>query len=352
MNGSKYIFFLVIFLLGFLSCKTATESIPQSAESITQLVIPRVDEMPNMPAPYMMKDWKKTALEFDKYVYNFDEKGPFMPMIWMDTMKRNFPQNTYGLYTALGDVREDGKLKKYRVVTIQFSIDLFEGPMFQKERFYRIRKMLDNSIRGIKFEGDVFKTAMTKMLSLTKDKGFTNILEFIDLLDLLSKTQSITYLASEGFTPATLKWESKRIQQAYNYIIKNFSETKFKLNDVAALINMSESAFSHFFRKYTNKSFTEFLTDVRIGHTCKLLLSTDETISQIAYRSGFNNIANFNRLFKKNKNCTPLEYRQRHKEKTIYDWQEEINMWQFLPPNSKNLDMVGPAINTTKVTHI
>jgi len=193
---------------------------------------------------------------------------------------------------------------------------------------------------------------MTKMLSLTKDKGFTNILEFIDLLDLLSKTQSITYLASEGFTPATLKWESKRIQQAYNYIIKNFSETKFKLNDVATLINMSESAFSHFFRKYTNKSFTEFLTDVRIGHTCKLLLSTDETISQIAYRSGFNNIANFNRLFKKNKNCTPLEYRQRHKEKTIYDWQEEINMWQFLPPNSKNLDMVGPAINTTKVTHI
>ncbi|MBK8602361.1 MAG: helix-turn-helix domain-containing protein [Saprospiraceae bacterium] len=196
-----------------------------------------------------------------------------------------------------GDEYEDGKLKKYRVVTIQFSIDLFEGPMFQKERFYRIRKMLDNSIRGIKFEGDVFKTAMTKMLSLTKDKGFTNILEFIDLLDLLSKTQSITYLASEGFTPATLKWESKRIQQAYNYIIKNFSETKFKLNDVAALINMSESAFSHFFRKYTNKSFTEFLTDVRIGHTCKLLLSTDETISQIAYRSGFNNIANFNRLF-------------------------------------------------------
>ena len=251
-----------------------------------------------------------------------------------------------------GEESEDGKLKKYRVVTIQFSIDLFEGPMFQKERFYRIRKMLDNSIRGIKFEGDVFKTAMTKMLSLTKDKGFTNILEFIDLLDLLSKTQSITYLASEGFTPATLKWESKRIQQAYNYIIKNFSETKFKLNDVAALINMSESAFSHFFRKYTNKSFTEFLTDVRIGHTCKLLLSTDETISQIAYRSGFNNIANFNRLFKKNKNCTPLEYRQRHKEKTIYDWQEEINMWQFLPPNSKNLDMVGPAINTTKVTHI
>ncbi|MBK8355176.1 MAG: helix-turn-helix domain-containing protein [Saprospiraceae bacterium] len=251
-----------------------------------------------------------------------------------------------------GDEYEDGKLKKYRVVTIQFSIDLFEGPMFQKERFYRIRKMLDNSIRGIKFEGDVFKSAMTKMLSLTKDKGFTNILEFIDLLDLLSKTQSITYLASEGFTPATLKWESKRIQQAYNYIIKNFSETKFKLNDVAALINMSESAFSHFFRKYTNKSFTEFLTDVRIGHTCKLLLSTDETISQIAYRSGFNNIANFNRLFKKNKNCTPLEYRQRHKEKTIYDWQEEINMWQFLPPNSKNLDMVGPAINTTKVTHI
>ena len=251
-----------------------------------------------------------------------------------------------------GEEYEEGKLKKYRVVTIQFSLDLFEGPMFQKERFYRIRKMLDNSIRGIKFEGNVFKSAMTKMLSLTKDKGFINILEFIELLDLLSKSTNINYLASEGFTPATLKWESKRIQQAYNYIIKNFAETKFKLNDVASLINMSESAFSHFFRKYTNKSFTEFLTDVRIGHTCKLLLSTDETISQIAYRSGFNNIANFNRLFKKNKQCTPLEYRQRHKEKTKYEWQQEINMWQFLSPKNKALDMVGPAMNTTKVTHI
>lgn len=251
-----------------------------------------------------------------------------------------------------GEEYEGDKLKKYRVITIQFSLDLFEGPMFQKQRFYRIKAMLDNSIRGIRFEGDVFKEAMKKIINLTRERGFANVLEFFELLDLLAGSTQIRYLASEGFTPATLRWESKRIQQAYNYIINNFAETKFKLNDVAALINMSESAFSHFFRKYTNKSFTEFLTDVRIGHTCKLLLSTDETISQIAYKSGFNNIANFNRLFKKNKGCTPIEYRQQHREKTKYEWQEEINMWQFLPPNSKNLDMVGPAINTTKVTHI
>lgn len=68
-------------------------------------MIPRVDKMPFHPKPYKYRDWKQTALDFDAYVFDFNQKGPFLPLIWLDGMKRNFPDTTFGIYTALGDIR-------------------------------------------------------------------------------------------------------------------------------------------------------------------------------------------------------------------------------------------------------
>lgn len=243
--------------------------------------------------------------------------------------------------------------RPYRVITIQFAMDLFDGRLFRKERFYKIRKLLHDAGRGIRFHGKTFEAAMQRMIGLTEDKGFASILDFMQLLDLLSESTETTFLASEGFTPQALQSDSTRIQTVYTYILKNFTDHSVKLGDVAALVNMSPSAFSHFFQKYTNKSFTQFLLDVRIGHACKLLLATDETIGQICYRSGFNNLANFNRLFKKNRSCTPLEYRRRHKEKSEFDWTRQITPWQFLPPQSAQPNgVVRPVRYATKLIHL
>ncbi|HMG14651.1 MAG TPA: AraC family transcriptional regulator [Saprospiraceae bacterium] len=250
----------------------------------------------------------------------------------------------------------DVKLEKegipYRVITIQFAIDLFDVHLFQKESFYKIRKLLQSSSRGIRFHGETFNEAKNMMIELTKNKGFTNIIEFLKLLDLLSQSTETEYLTSEGFMPQTLKSESNRIQVLYSYILKNFSKHDLKIVDAAAIINMSISAFSHFFQKHTTKSFTQFLLDIRISHSCKLLISTDDTISQISYRSGFNNLANFNRLFRKYRFCTPVEYRRRHKEKYEFDWLKQITPKQFVPSNSKGSDLAKPLKYATKLTHL
>ena len=76
-----------------------------SGNPVTQRMIPRVDKMPFHPKPYKYRDWKQTALDFDAYVFDFNQKGPFLPLIWLDGMKRNFPDTTFGIYTALGDIR-------------------------------------------------------------------------------------------------------------------------------------------------------------------------------------------------------------------------------------------------------
>ncbi len=95
--------FLFFFLLLF-ACKTPANFTPNAAP-VAQRPIPRVEKMPNLPKPYAFKDWKKTAQDFDQYVFDFSQKGPFLPLIWWDKTGRNFPETTFGIYTALGDVR-------------------------------------------------------------------------------------------------------------------------------------------------------------------------------------------------------------------------------------------------------
>lgn len=240
----------------------------------------------------------------------------------------------------------------YRVVTIQFAMDLFSGPMFQKERFLKIRKLLSDSSRGIRFHGKTFEAAMNIMLNLTEDQGFSNIIDFLHLLDLLSQSSEQTFLASEGFSPQAPRSDNNRIQLAYGYILKHFTDSELKIGDVAAQVNMSDSAFSHFFQKCAFRSFTQFLIDVRIGHACKLLLHTDETVNQISFKSGFNNLANFNRLFKKYRSCTPMEYRRRYLEKNEFDWTKQVTPWQFLPGKAQTREAIKPATYSTRLVHV
>jgi len=75
-------------------------------ERVEQVTIDRIALMPDQPAPYKMTDWYEKAHHFDQYVFNLDLKGAFLPFIWIDSAQRNFPQNTFGMYTVIGDVRQ------------------------------------------------------------------------------------------------------------------------------------------------------------------------------------------------------------------------------------------------------
>ena len=251
-----------------------------------------------------------------------------------------------------GDVQLQNSGQPYRVITIQFAMGLINGQFFQKEQFHKIRKLMQDSSEGIKFYGKTLKEAMVLMVKLTEDKGFTNVIEFFQLLDLLSQSTETTYLSSEGFSSKVLSTHSSRIQMAYSYIMKNFAKIDLRIGDVAAQVNMSDSAFSHFFQKYAFRSFTQFLMDIRIGHACKSLLDTDETVGQICYESGFNNLANFNRLFKKYRTCTPVEFRRRYIEKNNFDWTNQVTPWQFLPPKNQIQMSVKPPSYATRLVHV
>jgi AraC-like DNA-binding protein len=223
------------------------------------------------------------------------------------------------------------KKNNAHVITIQFSKDIFNQALFLKEDFFYIKKLLKDSQRGLKFTGETFEIIAAKIKNLVSVKGFHALLEFLEILHLLSISRDKEYLAGEEFISIHEYEKGDRVNKMYNYILSNFTDRKLRITSLAHEANMSTSAFGHFFKKCTNKRFTQFVVDLRLGHASKLLIDSNLSISEIAFISGFNNIANFNRLFKKNKFVTPKQYRNDLIKTNSFNWKNQITTNQFMP---------------------
>ena len=103
-------------------------------------------------------------------------------------------------------------------------------------------------------------------------------------------------------------YNSERIEKVYRFIQHNYQRT-IRVDEVAELVNMTVISLSRLIKQRTGKSFMEFLIEVRLGAATRRLIETNDSISEICYDCGFNNLSNFNRIFKKYQNCTPSEFR-------------------------------------------
>lgn len=201
-------------------------------------------------------------------------------------------------------------LQRTHVITLQFSDSFSENELIGKRLFAPIKKMLERSTQGIDFSPETRQRIADKLIALTKSQGFNTFLDFCSILYDLAISPQQRLLASTSYNTDTVIRESKsrRIKLACEYIEQNYMNS-ISLSDVAKLTNMSDSAFSHFFKKRTSRSFINFLNEIRIGHANKLLSETSHNISEICYMCGFSNISNFNRIFKKSAGISPSEYR-------------------------------------------
>ena len=141
-------------------------------------------------------------------------------------------------------------------------------------------------------------------------KDFNGILGFLRVLQILADSDEYTLLTNPEYSNTLKESDTERMNKVHAYVMKNFRE-KITLEEVAALANMTPSSFSRYFKTHANKTFSEFLTGIRIGYSCKLLVEKKMSITQACYDSGFNTVSNFNRQFKTYTQNTPLEYRKR-----------------------------------------
>ena len=195
-------------------------------------------------------------------------------------------------------------------VVVQFS-EAFIAPLLRYPECDRIRQLLARSAQGLVFPpkgADDLREAVERLPGLKAVNRITGLLEVVDALS--DPGAGGRPLASPYFQPAIGKRTEGRIAKVFQYIHRHSSET-ISLAEMAALINLSESAFCKFFKRTTGRTFSDYLTDIRIGHACHLLSESDDTISAIAWRSGFDSLTYFNRVFLRKKGVRPRDYRRR-----------------------------------------
>ena len=253
------------------------------------------------------------------------------PLHYHEEFELNFIKNAKGVKRIIGDHVEEindfelvligpnlqhawftHKCKSQEIteVTIQFHKDLFDDKFLRRNQLSFIRTMLDNSLRGILFSYETASLLASRIMRLSKKDGFESVFELMSILHELSISRHSRILSNSTFNNMEhFSYNSRRVERVIEYLNENF-HNHISLTEVAKLTNMAESAFSRFFKTRTGMTFIDSLTEIRLGHASRMLIDTTQSISEIAYECGFNNISNFNRIFKKKKGCTPKEFKK------------------------------------------
>ncbi len=262
-------------------------------------------------------------LVFDRVKDDFD-----FPLHFHPEYELNFISNGKGVRRIVGDSMEeidDIELvlvgpnlvhgwelhhcnnKEIHEITIQFHDDLFGSKMLSRRIFKPIKDMFDRSNYGIVFSKKVSLELNERIKAISKIDSIDYFMELISILQDLANSRNQRILST--FSSQNRLFEnSDKLKRVYEYIQENFSH-KITLSEISEIINVSPVSFNRFIKKRTGKTFIEYTNDTRISYATRWLIETDLSISEIAFKCGFNNIANFNRVFKKVKDCTPSEFR-------------------------------------------
>jgi len=196
------------------------------------------------------------------------------------------------------------------MVSIFFSKNSYGENFFNLPEFEHFQYFFNNAILGYQVNSNKkdISQQLSKIQKLNKFEQFKSFLEVMNLIAIADKRKLSSLINLKKYAGD----EGKRMSDIFQYSMENFHK-EVSLHDVANIANMTPNAFCRYFKQRTNKTFVNFLIDIRIGNACKLLAkNNDLSVTEISYKSGFNNLANFNRKFKAMKGITPSEFRKKH----------------------------------------
>jgi AraC-like DNA-binding protein len=217
--------------------------------------------------------------------------GPNLPHLWRSDKVYFDPEFT----------------QKSHGIVVYFSENFLGNEFFEKSEMLNIKKLFEHSKRGMAIHGQMKEATVMALIKMTEQKGFDRILTLLTLLHDLSNGNEWERICSNSYENSYKFSETERMQKVHEFVLKNFKE-EISLTEVAEIVNMSTSAFCRYFKKRSNKTFLDFVNEIRIGNACKLLPEDDCTIAGVAYECGFNSISHFNSQFKKIVGYSPGKY--------------------------------------------
>ena len=274
------------------------------------------------------------------YVADRHKKEFDYPIHIHDVLELNFVANAAGARRVVGDSSEvidnldlvlitspdlehmweqyECKSEDIHEVTVQFRL-YFERPTspFRYNSHKSVYRMLVRAKRGLAFPPQAIMLVYHRLVRLSSiEEGFLAVQELFSILYELSKFDNARELATSSFAKVEVESESKRILKVKNYIDEHYKDD-MSLEQLADLVGMTPTAFSRYFKQRTSKNISEYIVDIRLGHAARMLIDTADSVSTICWRTGFNTLSNFNRLFRKRKGCNPTEFREKYQKTNV-----------------------------------
>lgn len=255
------------------------------------------------------------------YELNFVEHAPGVRRIVGDSSEEIGDYDLVLITSPdLEHVWEQGKCNSLNIreVTIQFDLDMSETGLFGRNPFNSMKKMMGEARKGLCFPLSAIMRVYRLIDSLsTIQDEFYAVMQFLTILYELSKCDGARTLATSSYAKVSDESDSRRVLKVKNFIAKNYMD-EIRLSTLSDMAGMSPSAFSRFFKLHTGRNLSEYIIDIRLGCATRLLVDTAQSIAEISFNCGFNNLSNFNRIFKKKKGCSPTEFRDNyHKTRII-----------------------------------
>ncbi|MDQ1297084.1 MAG: AraC family transcriptional regulator [Bacteroidota bacterium] len=206
---------------------------------------------------------------------------------------------------------DPGNEQGIKALIIQFKKEIFDENFINLHEMRAIKELIGKSQRGIQFMGKYRKILGDQIMKIFRLKGVKRITELIILLDMMAKAREYKYHSSIGYSRIISSYDFFRFNTVHEYIIRNFTQP-ITLQEISEKANICPTAFCRYFKKHTGRTFVSFLNEIRIGYACKLLIEEARPVNLACIESGFNNLAHFNKTFKRTFNLSPTGYIKAH----------------------------------------
>lgn len=174
-----------------------------------------------------------------------------------------------------------------------------------------IEQLIEKAQSGILIKGRTKESVVTK-LNMDNMNAFEKLINVFEILQILSLSNDLELIDTTFSSNSFSNSDNERFKKVYGYIIKNY-QNEIDLSTISSIANLSPNAFCRYFKKITRKTLIEVVTEFRIKHACQLLTTTEKSISDVCFESGFGNLSYFNKEFKKEMGLSPLKYRNLYK---------------------------------------
>lgn len=194
-------------------------------------------------------------------------------------------------------------------IFIHFAEDAFGKNFFDLPEMKWVRNLLKISSLGIEVHGSTNKYVQEILFAMKYESSDKRLISLLNILIALSTSLDLKSIMAKEFTTSNMK-DTNKINTVLQFIMANYTDEIY-LEEIASKFNMSTASFSRYFKHHTRKTFSDYVNEVRISHACRLLIENNYTVSEIGYLSGFDNLSNYYRHFKKFVKMVPKDYQKR-----------------------------------------